>query len=42
MEFVIKMLRVETKNTYLNKQAGIMAYLELINFTKAVQDSSLQ
>lgn len=36
------MLEVETKNTYLNKEAGIMSYLELINFTKAVQDSSLQ
>lgn len=36
------MLIVGTKSIYLNKQAGIMAYLELINFTKAVKDSSLQ
>lgn len=37
-----KCLRVESKNIYLNQQAGIMAHIELSNSTKAVKDSSLQ
>lgn len=38
----MKMVIVETENIHLNKQAGKMAYIEPINFTKALKDSSLQ